>query len=67
VQDNDSDSQHGGWVPSDRGGDAWRGDAHSETWPEELAGPEYWAYRVREEVERVVSDLVGERTARDAP
>jgi hypothetical protein len=65
VQGEDGDPQHAGWVPWDRDGEAWRGNAHLERWPEELAGPEYWAYRVREEVERVVSDLVGERTARE--
>ena len=55
-----------GWAPPDlTAGDQWRGSEHLESWPEECAGPEYWAYRSREEVERIVSELVGERTARE--
>jgi hypothetical protein len=61
--------EHGGgdqsWGRDGEAGEAWRGEAHLETWPEELAGPEYWAFRSREEVERVVNELVGERTARE--
>jgi hypothetical protein len=65
VDDSDRDAQHGDWAPSDRdGSEAWRGEDLG-TWPEECAGPEYWAYRHREEIERVVSDLVGERTAKE--
>jgi hypothetical protein len=30
-----------------------------------MAGPEYWAYRIRAEMERAVIELVGERTAPD--
>jgi hypothetical protein len=30
-----------------------------------MAGPEYWAYRIREEMERAIIELVGERTAPD--
>ena len=55
-----------GWEPSDAGSsDAWRGVEHVSGWPEELAGPEYWAYRNRDEIERAVIELVGERTAPD--
>jgi hypothetical protein len=25
--------------------EAWRGDLHSDDWPENLAGPEYWLYK----------------------
>ena len=60
----DRDTEPGDWTPPDDG-EAWRGNAHLECWPEELAGPEYWAYRNREEVERIVSDLVGKRTAKE--
>ncbi len=63
MADYDSGTKPGGWEPSEDGG-AWRGDAAIECWPEELAGPEYWAYRRREDVERAVNELVGERTAR---
>jgi hypothetical protein len=65
VAYSESDAQPGDWVPCEPEHEAWRGADHLETWPEELAGPEYWAYRRREEVERVVSGLVGERTARE--
>jgi len=61
----DDASRPAGWRPADEDGEGWRGAAREGTWPEELAGPEYWAYRNREEIERVVSELVGERTARD--
>jgi hypothetical protein len=30
-----------------------------------MAGPEYWAYRIRDEMERAIIELVGERTARE--
>ena len=53
------------WDGNAEASDAWRGEAHPESWPEEFAGPEYWAFRNREEVERVVNELVGERTARE--
>jgi hypothetical protein len=53
------------WELSNASREAWRGGEHIEGWPEEFAGPEYWAYRTREEIERVVSELVGERTARE--
>lgn len=43
--------------------EVWRGVEHTGTWPENMAGPEYWLFRAREEVERIVSELVGERTA----
>jgi len=46
-------------------GEGWRGSEHLEPWPEELAGPEYWLYRRREDVERAVIELVGEPTARE--
>jgi hypothetical protein len=52
-------------LPESESGDAWRGAEHVGGWPEELAGPEYWAYRHREEIERAVIELVGERTAPD--
>jgi hypothetical protein len=45
--------------------EAWRGNEHLEGWPEELAGPEYWLYRRRQDIERAVIELVGEATARD--
>ncbi len=39
-----------GWNPPEPGpGEPWRGSEHTEGWPEELAGPEYWAYRIRDE------------------
>ncbi len=63
MADQGKDTEPGGWEPSDDG-EAWRVSETVELWPEELAGPEYWAYRRREAVERVVNDLVGERTAR---
>jgi hypothetical protein len=25
--------------------EAWRGELHSDDWPENLAGPEYWLYK----------------------
>lgn len=53
------------WNPDGAASEAWRGEELAEPWPEELAGPEYWAFRSREEVERVVNELVGERTARE--
>jgi hypothetical protein len=54
----------GGWEPPGaESHEAWRGSEHNETWPEEAAGPEYWLFRAREEVERVVNELVGEQTA----
>jgi hypothetical protein len=63
VADRDKNGELGDWTPSGGESDAWRGSEHLESWPEELAGPEYWAYRVREEVERAVIELVGEQTA----
>jgi hypothetical protein len=55
-----------GWEPPEPGpGEGWRGSEHTEGWPEEMAGPEYWAYRVRDEMERAIIELVGERTAPD--
>jgi hypothetical protein len=55
-----------GWEPPEPGpGEPWRGSEHAEGWPEEMAGPEYWAYRVRDEMERAIIELVGERTAPD--
>jgi hypothetical protein len=63
VKDREDGTELGGWEPSEDA-EAWRGDDDVECWPEELAGPEYWAYRRREDVERVVNELVGERTAR---
>ena len=63
MQDREGDTAPGGWQPAGDA-DAWRDGDALEGWPEELAGPEYWAYRCREDVERVVNDLVGERTAR---
>jgi hypothetical protein len=57
-------AQPGGWGSSEQDERAWRGEGELEPRPEELAGPEYWAYRDRAEIERVVSALVGERTAR---
>jgi len=60
------ESNKQGWEPQDSGsGDAWRGAEHVGGWPEEMAGPEYWAYRIRAEMERAVIELVGERTAPD--
>jgi hypothetical protein len=64
VSYDDVNSEPGDWASSEGEGDAWRGSEHLECWPEELAGPEYWAYRVREEVERAVIELVGEQTAK---
>jgi hypothetical protein len=61
----DMDNRPDGWTPSEGDSDAWRGSEHLECWPEELAGPEYWAYRDREEVERAVIELVGEQTAKE--
>ncbi len=26
--------------------EAWRGDVHLADWPEELAGPEYWMFKL---------------------
>jgi hypothetical protein len=61
-----SESDKQGWeLPESGSGDAWRGSEYVGGWPEELAGPEYWAYRSREEIERAVNELVGERTAPD--
>jgi hypothetical protein len=61
-----SESDRQGWEPSESAsGDAWLGDEFVGGWPEEMAGPEYWAYRGREEIERAVIELVGKRTARD--
>lgn len=65
MADGDSETQPGDWVPPEGECECWRDPHHFDAWPEELAGPEYWAYRRREEVERVVSELVGERTARE--
>jgi hypothetical protein len=31
------------WESPDK--ERWRGDMHSDQWPEELAGPEYWLYK----------------------
>ena len=64
MADRDMNGEPGDWAPSERESDAWRGSEHFECWPEELAGPEYWAYRVREEVERAVIELVGKQTAK---
>ena len=59
----DWDAEHESLGPAS--GEAWRGNEHLEGWPEELAGPEYWLYRRRQDVERAVIELVGEATARD--
>lgn len=64
MGDRETDGELGDWTPPEGENDAWRGSEHLECWPEELAGPEYWAYRVREEVERAVIELVGEQTAK---
>lgn len=38
-----------GWnAPSDA---EWRGDLHTEDWPEILAGPEYWLYKKQRDKE----------------
>lgn len=63
MMDRDSGTEPRGWEPSGDA-EAWRGEGTVECWPEELAGPEYWAYRRRQDVERVVNELVGERTSR---
>jgi hypothetical protein len=41
--------QTGGWEPADDEG--WRGNLHSDEWPENLAGPEYWLYKKQEDDE----------------
>ena len=38
------------WDTPDEGGEpadveAWRGELHTDEWPENLAGPEYWLYK----------------------
>jgi hypothetical protein len=63
VANRDKDTEPGGWEPSEDA-EAWRGTEDFECWPEEMAGPEYWLYRRREDVERVVNELVGQRTSR---
>lgn len=64
MADSEQKPQPGSWEPSEEDADLWRGGEHLEWWPEELAGPEYWAYRHREAVEQAVIDLVGKETAR---
>jgi len=52
-----------GWEPQDSGsGDAWRGRRARRGGQEEMAGPEYWAYRIRAEMERAVDRAGRERT-----
>ena len=31
------------WESADA--EVWRGDLHTDDWPENLAGPEYWLYK----------------------
>ena len=49
-QDDTRPWEAGGDLPwdtpeEDEQAEAWRGDLHSDDWPESLAGPEYWLYK----------------------
>jgi hypothetical protein len=37
------DTPDEGWETADP--EAWRGELHTDEWPENLAGPEYWLYK----------------------
>lgn len=44
-QDDEEEEREALGFPSEDAEEPWRGDEHPDTWPEHLAGPEYWLHK----------------------